>query len=302
MHWYAIRQNLVPLNEEPTDAEPCVLLLTSEELTRYGASNLLFRHTPTPAEARVCKAEVHPDFLSGTLRLPAPDDGGSRLTCGYLITVNRIIFTDDDTHIFFLLKRMVREKRATDGGVGRFLYEFFELLLSRDLYRLEEIEDRLQHLEEQVMNHELDAFSLPMSELRQEIMARFRYYSQLDDVAYTLRANENGFFTDKEELSFRMLENRVVRLREEAQFLREYGSQLQSLFQSEIDIRQNRVMQILTIVTTIFLPLSLLAGWYGMNFTGMPELSWKYGYPLIILVSLLVVGLSLWICKRKKFW
>ena len=105
-----------------------------------------------------------------------------------------------------------------------------------------------------------------------------------------------------ESFSFRMPENRVIRLREEAQFLREYGSQLQSLFQSEIDIRQNRVMQILTIVTTIFLPLSLLAGWYGMNFTGMPELSWKYGYPLIILVSLLVVGLSLWICKRKKFW
>ena len=61
-------------------------------------------------------------------------------------------------------------------------------------------------------------------------------------------------------------------------------------------------MQILTIVTTIFLPLSLLVGWYGMNFQGMPELSWKYGYPAVIGVSVLFLLLSLWLCKKKKFW
>ena len=99
-----------------------------------------------------------------------------------------------------------------------------------------------------------------------------------------------------------MFADRVIRLREESQLLREYCSQVQNLFQSEIDTKQNRIMQILTIVTTVFLPLSLLAGWYGMNFTGMPELSWKYGYPVIIAVSVIVVALSLWICRKKKFW
>ena len=61
-------------------------------------------------------------------------------------------------------------------------------------------------------------------------------------------------------------------------------------------------MQILTIVTTIFLPLTLLVGWYGMNISGMPELHWKYGYTAIILVSVAVVVLRLWVCKKKKFW
>ena len=64
---------------------------------------------------------------------------------------------------------------------------------------------------------------------------------------------------------------------------------MQSLFQAEIDIRQNRIMKILTVVTTIFLPLSLLVGWYGMNFAGMPELTWRYGYPAVIVVSLVIV-------------
>ena len=55
-------------------------------------------------------------------------------------------------------------------------------------------------------------------------------------------------------------------------------------------------------MTTVFLPLSLVVGWYGMNFINMPELTWKYGYPAIIVISALIVALCLWIMKKKKFW
>ena len=61
-------------------------------------------------------------------------------------------------------------------------------------------------------------------------------------------------------------------------------------------------MQILTVVTTLCLPLSLVAGWYGMNFAGMPELEWKYGYPAVIALSVVIVVICLWIMKKKKFW
>ena len=214
----------------------------------------------------------------------------------------RVVLVDDGEMAEPYLKHIVKEKRLIENSVGRFLYDFFELLIARDLHRLEEIEDRATALEERVLAGELEEFSTPMSELRKETMAWYRYYSQLDDVACELRENENGYFSDEECGLFRLFEERVIRLREESQLLREYCTQIQSLFQSEIDIRQNRIMQILTIVTTIFLPLTLLVGWYGMNFSGMPELHWKYGYPAIILVSVAVVVLSLWVCKKKKFW
>ena len=84
--------------------------------------------------------------------------------------------------------------------------------------------------------------------------------------------------------------------------LREYGVQIQELFQAEIDIRQNRIMKILTIVTTLFLPLTLVTGWYGMNFTYMPELTWKYGYLAVTIMSVAVVLVCIWIMKKKKFW
>ena len=179
-------------------------------------------------------------------------------SCGYLITAARVVLVDDENALQGVLRRIAREKRWTDGSVGQFLYDFFEQLIARDLHRLEKLEDRIEALEDRVLADELDGFSAPMTALRKETSAWFRYYSQLDDVACELRENENGFFSDGEQLLFRMFEDRVIRLREESQLLRESCTQVQSLFQAEIDIRQNRIMQILTIVTTIFLPLTLL--------------------------------------------
>ena len=78
--------------------------------------------------------------------------------------------------------------------------------------------------------------------------------------------------------------------------------QLREMYQSQIDIHQNKVMQFLTVVTTIFMPLTLIAGWYGMNFANMPELNTKYGYGIIILVSILVTGIEIWYFKIKKWF
>ena len=294
MYWYTIGQTLTQQEHAPAPEQPAVVLLTSEELSHQPALPGLERtlhHTPPARDARVCKAEVRSDCLAGTLVLPRQGKDGKPLACGYLVTATRVVLVDDENALQGLLR-----------SVGRFLYDFFEQLIARDLHQLEKIEDRIEALEDRVLAHELDDFSAPMTALRKETMAWFRYYSQLDDVACELHENENGFFTDSEQLLFRMFEDRVIRLREESQLLRESCAQLQSLFQAEIDTRQNRIMQILTIVTTIFLPLTLLVGWYGMNFVGMPELTWKYGYPVVVIVSIVTVGISLWVCKKKKFW
>ena len=141
-----------------------------------------------------------------------------------------------------------------------------------------------------------------MTALRKEIIGWIRYYTQLDDMVCEFQENEDGLFSDGEVRMFHMAEKRIGRLNSEAQTLREYGLQLRELFQSEIDVRQNRVMKILTIVTTVFLPLTLVTGWYGMNFIHMPELEWEYGYPVVIAVSMLIVSVCLWIMKKKKFW
>lgn len=305
MYCYAISPVLTALDQPPAADVPGVILLTSEELSRQSALpglETVLHHAPAARDARLCKAEARSDCLCGTLVLPRRGHVGTRPAFGFLIADKRVVLVDDGAILHGQLKRLAREKRWYGAGIGRFFYDLLQLLIARDLQHLEQIEDRVEQLEDRVLSGQLEGFSADMTGLRKEAMAAFRYYSQLDDAACVLRENENGFFTEGEQTLLRLFEERIVRLREESQLLREYCLQVQTLFQAEIDIRQNRIMKILTLVTTIFLPLSLLAGWYGMNFTGMPELTWRYGYPTVIGVSLLIIAASLWICKRKKFW
>ena len=77
--------------------------------------------------------------------------------------------------------------------------------------------------------------------------------------------------------------------------------QVRDLYNSQLDVRQNRTVTLLTVVTTIFMPLTLIAGWYGMNFVYMPELKWRLGYPAVIVVSIAIVVFCL-ILFRKKKW
>ena len=98
-----------------------------------------------------------------------------------------------------------------------------------------------------------------------------------------------------------MLTERVVRLRDIVLGQREYVMQLRDLMQSQLDVKQNRIMTVLTVVTSIFLPLTLIAGWYGMNFKYMPELEWRYSYPVVILLSVVIVVVCLIWFKRKKW-
>ena len=127
------------------------------------------------------------------------------------------------------------------------------------------------------------------------------YYEQLDDLFAVLSEETEEGDAHASRL-FDRLTGRAQRLLSATEQEKEYALQLREMHQTQLDMRQNQIMKILTIVTTVFLPLSLIAGWYGMNFEYMKELHWKYGYPLLFGISVLVVGILCIIFKKKKWW
>ena len=201
-----------------------------------------------------------------------------------------------------MVQRIIRQDEGKDRGIGLFLYDFLELLIMKDPHHLMELEDRLDEMEEQNVIDHPENFNRQMTAIRKEIIGWIRYYTQLSDVVCEFLENENSFFSEEEIRMLRLVDKRIERLQNEAVALREYAVQVRELFQSEISIRQNQIMKVLTIVTTIFMPLSLIAGWYGMNFVNMPELRWEYGYPSVIAGSVIVVLVCLWFTKTRKFW
>ncbi|MBP5652425.1 MAG: magnesium transporter CorA, partial [Lachnospiraceae bacterium] len=100
---------------------------------------------------------------------------------------------------------------------------------------------------------------------------------------------------------FRLFSNRVSRLFDLVNSLLDYAGQIRDTYESRLDVKQNRIMTVLTVVTAIFMPLTLIVGWYGMNFKYMPELDSVWGYPAVIAVSILIVICCLIFFKRKKW-
>ena len=86
----------------------------------------------------------------------------------------------------------------------------------------------------------------------------------------------------------------------DVQSMREYNNQIKDSYQSQIESEKNDIIKTFTMVTSIFMPLTLLVGWYGMNLQ-MPEFQWKYGYPIIIVVCLLICLIWYWIFKKKRW-
>ena len=300
--YYSIGRKLVRLEGEGEIAPPFVALLQPDEFNGGhlppGFSDSVLPRYPKP---RFCKAEVHEDMLSGTLSVPEKKIFGKHSGFSYYIRSNGVLFADDSGLAASILEKVEKAAAWRYPSVGHFFYTFMEILVEDDLRYLENIEDRLAKLEASVLSDKLQGFMYSIVEIRKEILVRSHYYSQLSDVALELLENENEIFDDTSLRLLKHFSDRAHRLRAETQMLREYSLQISEAYQTQIDIRQNIVMKVLTVVTAIFLPLTLIAGWYGMNFEKMPELHWDYGYLYVFLLSIMVVVGCLWIFKRKKF-
>ena len=305
MEKYLVGQILTEMKRDPEGEDTAFLLFSSGEIDKglsipeLGES---LRHMPAVRDAHVCKAEARRDCLCGTVVTPRFTQQGKRIAFSYLVKENRLAICDDSGAVRSLVRRLIREKCRMDKSIGRVFYEILEQLVGKDLHHLEELEDQMVQMEDMALKGVLDNFNARLMARYKEVIGWMKYYIQLDDMVCELEGNETGLFGSEEETLFHIYEKKIGRLLNESQLLREHCIQVRELFQAEIDIRQNIIMKILTIVTTVFLPLTLLTGWYGMNFTGMRELSWKYGYEAVIGAGILIVCLSIWIMKKKKFW
>ena len=249
-----------------------------------------------------CKLESFSEYLFGTMSIPVKKNYTKHIGFEFFILEGRIVFIDDTNIVNDIIKKIAAYKRKREYSMERFFFDFLVSFIEDDLHYLELFEHEISKVEEDILNANYNEFNYKMLSIKKEISRMYRYYSQLTALGEALSENEMDFFGKDEIATFRVFTERSSRLQFEAQLLREYAMQVQEVYQSEISIRQNDVMKVLTIVTMIFLPLTLIVGWFGMNFEYMPELGWKYSYPVVIVFCIFVVILCLWIFKKKRFW
>ena len=257
---------------------------------------------PIVADIYTTKAEVNYDSLTGSFSIPNrknfPEDDAK---FAFALDEKGIVFIDDNGTVNEILNSIRLTKKWKLPSLERFIYDFLDQIIKDDLRLMEKYELELNEIEQTIMAED-DAFpSGRLNQIRNDIRDLRIHYEQLIDLGQELEENENNFFKQENLRYFKMFLSRMSRLHDNSASLRDYTMQLRDLYKAHLDIKQNRIMTILTVVTTIFMPLTLIAGWYGMNFRYMPELEWKMGYPIVIVISLMIAVGGLWFFKKKKW-
>lgn len=303
--YYLIRKNLVECSasELGTGQEQFVAVLTAKEWERENALfDMGIDLDLNPEEIHSTKIEVNYDSLTGTISLPdRANFTGEDRKFAFALDEKGIVFIDDTNAAREIIEKIKNSRQWKMPCLERFLYDFLEQIVHEDLPLMEGFDTELNQIEKDILDKGESGHLKEINLIRSEIRELKIHYEQLIDFAQELEENENGFFQEENLRYFHMFSNRMARLYDTASSLRDYTMQLSDLYQSQIDLKQNRIMTILTVVTTIFMPLTLITGWYGMNFTYMPELDSPYGYPVIIVVALVIAVASLLYFKKKKW-
>ncbi len=302
---YLIGESLIEVNRDKlkNSDKQFVVVLSSEEWKKECESFEMGIDIDTDnTEIFTTKAEVNYDSLTGSFSIPDRNDlSGDDCTFSFVLDEKGVVFIDDSGRAEEMIKGIQRTKKWKLPSLERFLYDFLDQIIKDDLRIMENYDVELDNIEQKILN-EKDSVPLGrVNEIRSDIRYLRIHYEQLMDLGQEFTENENNFFKQENLRYFRLFLDRMARLHDTSTSLRDYTMQLRDLYKTHLDIKQNSIMTVLTVVTSIFLPLTLIVGWYGMNFKYMPELEWKWGYPVIIAVSVIIVVFCL-IFFRKKKW
>lgn len=252
-------------------------------------------------EVHNTKADINYDSITGSFCIPDRSNLDEDHKFIFAMDEKGIVFVDKSGTVRELISGIRRTKRWKQPSLERFLYDFLERIIAGDTHLLNNYEKELDGIEDQIQDGREEGTMERINEIRGDLLNLRSHYEQLIDLGQIFEENESSFFKEENVRYFNLFIHRVDRRLDTVAGLRDYTVQVRDLYQSHLDLRQNRIMTILTVVTTIFMPLTLIAGWYGMNFRYMPELNSRYGYPMVILISIAIAVGSLLYFKKKKW-
>lgn len=249
--------------------------------------------------------EVYDDYTFTELRIASTDgadDCVALYICRNLLLVVDVEDRDGSTREKF---RAAVQRCGTGGkaSIERLVGTFLDALVQNDTAFIEKTGYRLVQLEEQVFANETDkSFNMELLQLKKMLLHTHNYYDQLLDITEAVEENENEIFDEDNLISITNVSAKITRLREDTDSLSRTAEHLQDAYTSALDLQLNHSMKFFTVITTIFFPLTIIVGWYGMNFQSMPEFAWKYGYIYVIALSVAVVAVLTAVGKKKKWF
>jgi magnesium transporter len=192
--------------------------------------------------------------------------------------------------------------RIRSNGSDYLLFSLLDAIIDNYFEVIDNISEKIEILEEKLLQPQgNDEITFEIQELKRTILRIRRAVFPLREVLGRLEKLGNNHIEDKTRNYFRDLYDHVIQVSENIDIYREMTRGLMEMYMTTISNRMNEVMKVLTIIATIFIPLTFIAGVYGMNFEYIPELQWKYSYFVLWGIMILIFLLMLYYFRRKKW-
>lgn len=216
---------------------------------------------------------------------------------GYVIT-----FLDRPMDMFEPLVKRIEAKGSTfrRRGPEYLAYAVMDILIDRYYTVIDHLGDKAEELEEEILKGADNTHAVRIHRIRNQLISLRKTVWPIREIIRSIMGEE-GRIDPSIRIYYSDIYDHVIQIMDHVETLRDIISGLMDIYMSAVSNRMNEVMKVLTVIATIFIPLTFIAGVYGMNFLHMPELAWRWGY-YIVLGIMLAVSVIMIIFFRKRRW
>ena len=259
------------------------------------------------------KVEDYGDYIFIVLKMLYYNES-SRTTEGEQISIVLgpsyvLSFQEKTGDIFNLIRERIKnsESGMRKNGPDYLVYRLLDTIVDHYFFILEKMGERIEDLEEELMENPAKETLEALHHLKREMIFLRKSIWPLREVISKLEREESPLIKDATEIFLRDVYDHTIQVIDTVENFRDMVAGMLDIYLSSLSNKMNEVMKVLTIIATIFIPLTFIAGIYGMNFNterspwNMPELGWYFGYPVAI-AMMAIVGIAMVIYFKRKKW
>jgi magnesium transporter len=221
------------------------------------------------------------------------------LGSNYLVTYHQ---EDTLSSIEKIFARLNRDARIHQFGADFLCHSILDAVVDEYFPILDEMDEEIESLEDKVLETPEPNVLERILILKHSVMELRRIISPQREVINRLSRDEYMQIDQQSRIYFRDIYDHLVRIQDMSESIRDLVSSALDIYLSSTSLKLNNVMKALTIVSTIFLPITFLAGIYGMNFRFFPELNWQFGYPMVWILCLVIIVSMLFFFKKRGWY
>jgi magnesium transporter len=251
------------------------------------------------------KIDEYDDYLFVVFKMLYYDNDQLKVEHISLVLGDKYVlsFQESDGDVFEPVRDRIRLNKGIIRGHGPdyLLYTLMDAVIDNYFLIIETLGEKIEDIEESLFGESKANTVQEIQNLKKEALKIRRSIFPLREVVSKIEKAETNLVKDKTKNYFRDLYDHTIQVIETIEIYRDMLWGLMDMHMTNISNKMNEVMKVLTIVATIFIPLTFIAGIYGMNFETMPELKSEYGYPVFWVVIIVLFFLMFYYFKRKKW-